>query len=82
MRDTIVCRRSMIADANTIGSIPRPTSTKDFAPAAISSAGWNRAMYVPFQQSLPSASRRAQASPLVMWTSWPQACMTPSFSEA
>jgi hypothetical protein len=36
----------------------RPASSITSAPSASSSAGWNRAMYVPFQASGVSASRR------------------------
>ena len=47
-----------------------------WAPQAVSSAGWNRAMKVP-DQSSRLASRMAHApSSAVMWWSWPQACMT------
>src|SRR4051795_5083180 len=61
-----------------------PAATRSTAPpGAISSAGWktNRTS-PPGSASGSSLSTRAAPSSIAVWPSWPQACMTPGFSEA
>ena len=48
------------------------------APSTASSAGWPTRTTVPDQRSRWSASHRAVPMKLVMWMSWPQACITPT----
>ncbi|MNQ14469.1 hypothetical protein D3C85_274200 [compost metagenome] len=61
--------------------VNRPSSIIFFAPAPSSSAGWKIRCSVP--RKLPaSARKRAAASRIAVWPSWPQACITPAFSLA
>ena len=53
----------------------RPPSSP-LAPPTRSSAGWPISIRVPDQRSRRVAIARAVPTRLVMWTSWPQACIT------
>ena len=74
--------------ASTFGFSRQPQRTMFQAPAwglsglAASSAGWKISLTVPGNLSRFSQRMRATVSRFVMWMSWPQACMTPEFSEA
>ena len=63
------------------GSSSAPASIMSWAPAS-SSFVWNRNTIVPGISSRWFAINRAVVSRQAMWLSWPQACMTPGFSEA
>src|SRR3954451_23590104 len=61
-----------------------PAATRSRAPpGASSSAGWKRKRSSPpGRRSRASASTFAAPSSMAVWPSWPQACMTPGFSDA
>ena len=59
-----------------------PSSIMAMAPRAISSAGWKARRTVPQRSSLMSMRMCAAVSSMEMWQSWPQACITPSFTLA
>ena len=48
------------------------------APSTVSSDGWPTSISVPCHFDLLAAIARATPIKVVVWMSWPQACMTPT----
>ncbi len=72
--------------ATGVGSSKTPSLSIKVAPpsspgGAPSSAGWKRKSTVPGTSSLIPISSSAVPRPTVMWTSCPQACITPGFCD-
>ena len=63
-------------------SSSRPSSSMNRAPCLPSSPGWNMSRVRPRSSARRSTSSRAAPRSMATWVSWPQACMTPSISEA
>ena len=59
----------------------RPSSTMTRPPPSISSAGWKMKYTVPSKLRV-SARYRAAPSSIVVWPSWPHACILPGTVEA
>ena len=77
-------RKPKTAEAGGLSRAPSRTMTSapPSSPAgAPSSAGWKRKVIVPLMEGLRALSTRAVPRTTELWTSWPQACMTPGFRD-
>ena len=62
---------------STVGPSITPSSIIAFMPPIPSSAGWNTSFTVPASCGASSFSTAATPSSVVVWMSWPQACIRP-----